>query len=472
MKNIYIFFILASVLIFSGCKKYVDVDPKSSLSDEQLFSSEIGFQQALSGVYALMANRPLFGDNLSMGFVSALAQNYNQNTNDRFGQATALNFTADAVKNASNTIWSSAYQVIASINHLIANTDKNRTVLSENNYKLIRGEALGLRAYLHFELLRLYGPAYVNAPAKKAIPYETAVDAFANIPATTEQAADLALEDLKNAAELLEAVDPIAWGLLSRRYKMNFYAVKGLEARIRIFKGDNAGAAAAAQAVVDGGRFPLIASNSISSSASQKDRLFTPELVFALRNKNIRTWAETDYFKAQGGSSSGRLTRSATQLRAIFENSTFDIRNNLLLENDQNILFPSKFWQTYTFSPVDSGRRDYTIPLIRASELYYILAETAATPAEGTVYLNHVRKARGLPDLNAAAMTAQTLRNELTKEYNKEFYAEGQTFYYYKRVNLTRLPEQINNAFGKTVTAQSYILPIPDLELEFNPNYN
>lgn len=469
MKIQHIFFLPLALLLFS-CNKYVDVNPKSSLSDEQLFSSEIGFQQALSGVYAQLASRPLFGDNLSMGFVSALAQNYNQATTDRFGQTFTLNFTAAEVKNYGSATWTNAYLSIAGLNRLLYHLEKNSTVLSETNYKLIKGEALALRAYMHFELLRLFGPAYVNAPDAKAIPYETVADANANIPATTRVAAELALADLNEAETLLLPVDNISAGVNSRRYKMNYFAVKGLEARIRLFKGDKEGAAAAAAVVVNAGRFPLINPSQQSTAANMKDRLFTPELIFALRNKNIRTWSELEYFKANGGSATNRLTRSLAHINGHYESSTFDIRRNLLFENDGTILFPSKFWQTDTYRS-DTNKVDQAIPLIRVSEMYYILAEAAAMPSEGAGFLNQVRAARGLTTLDAASITAQVLRNELTKEYNKEFYAEGQMFFYYKRLNLPRIPEQVNNAYGRNVTAASYILPIPDAELEFNPNY-
>lgn len=468
MKSLFIVFISSALLL--SCNKFLDVNPKSSLSDEQLFSSEIGFQQALSGVYSQLAARPLFGANLSMGFVSALGQNYNQTTTDRFGQALTFNYTASQVKDTSSLIWSNAYMSIAGLNHLLLNLEKRRTVLTDINYKLIKGEALGLRAYVHFDLLRLYGPAYSNEPAKKAIPYETAGDAFANIPATTDEVVNQALADLKEAEALLLPVDNISAGVNSRRYKMNYYAVKGLEARIRLFKGDKTGATAAAKVVVESGRFPLIDPGAQPTTSNQKDRLFTPELVFALRNKNIRNWSELDYFKANGGTANNRLTRSVTHIDAIYEKSTFDIRRKLLFENDGTILFPSKFWQTDSYRS-DTNKVDQAIPLIRVAELYYILAEAAATPSEGVVYLNQVRKARALTELDQATITTDVLIAEIMKEVNKEFYGEGQTFFFYKRLNRPRIPEQIANAYGRAITISQYILPIPDTELEFNPNY-
>lgn len=44
-------------------------------------------------------------------------------------------------------------------------------VLSEDMYKLIKGEALGLRAFCHLDLLRLYGPIPGKQTDKKILSY-------------------------------------------------------------------------------------------------------------------------------------------------------------------------------------------------------------------------------------------------------------------------------------------------------------
>ena len=42
-----------------------------------------------------------------------------------------------------------------------------------NNYNIIQGEALALRAMLHFDMLRLFGPVYSRNPEATSIPYYT-----------------------------------------------------------------------------------------------------------------------------------------------------------------------------------------------------------------------------------------------------------------------------------------------------------
>ena len=69
------------------------------------------------------------------------------------------------------------YNIIANINNFLKYIDKNRSVIKTGKYyELMKGEALGLRAFLHFDLLRLFGPVYSENPTGKAIPYRVSFD--------------------------------------------------------------------------------------------------------------------------------------------------------------------------------------------------------------------------------------------------------------------------------------------------------
>src|SRR5699024_2951496 len=78
----------------------------------------------------------------------------------------------------------------------------------------------------------------------------------------------------------------------------------------------------------------------------------------------------------------------------------------------------------------------YLQPLVRLTELYLIAAETHPDPAAALEYLNTVRFNRGLADLPASV----SLQDEIRKEYAKEFYGEGQLFFYYKRKAMSPIP--------------------------------
>lgn len=460
VKLLIVICLLLSALLPS-CKKFLEVTPKSSLSEDELFESEVGFEQALTGVYSQMASRDLYGDLLSMSFVSVLAQNYaTLGSFSPFGQTKLLNYTSGEVMGYTNSIWTKSYTAIAGLNKILINSEKKRAVLSAQNYAITRAEALALRAYLHFELLRLFGPEFSAGAGLKAIPYKKTADEYAIVPSTTEEVINQALADLAEATSLLKDKDPILANALSRQIRMNYYAVRALEARIRIYMGDKAGAFSAAQIVVNSGKFPFITVPQASASAAFRDRLYLQEQVFCLRVRDIRAWAELLYFGANASPGS-KLTRTPANFSTLYENSSTDIRFLYRFESGM----PSKFWQTYSFNTLDSNRLDQNVPLIRISEMYYIMAEAATTPEEGVGYLNMVRRNRSLPNLSTTINTV-TLNNEITKEYQKEFYGEGQLFYYYKRKKVVRM--QFMTA---DIQLSKYVLPIPQSELEFNPNY-
>jgi hypothetical protein len=470
-KKIIILLFLTITIGFASCKKFLDVEPKTNLSETQLFSSEAGFQQALSGVYSQLASRSLYGDRLTMGFVSALAQNYAvSGSTAPYVETRALNYTSTEVQGHIAEIWAVSYSAISGLNKILSNTVTKKSMLSDTAYATIRGEALALRAMVHFDLLRLFGKQYTAGTALKAIPYRTVVDENAKLPNTTAEVINFALADLKEAEDLMKQLDPIvALDLRTRRNKLNYYGVKGLEARIRLYMGDKPGAAAAATVVVNSGKYVWVTQAEASANGTTvttlRDRLYFNEQVFMLRSRDLNSWTET-YFRSSGVNlTSIKLTRTQANFNTIYESSSTDYRLLYRIETENNAPFPSKFWQNSS-TQLSETRRDQYVPVIRLSEMYYILAETAETTAAGISYLNTVRQNRALSNL--VATTQANLIIEITKEYQKEFYAEGQLFFYYKRINAATM--QLSNSGA--MNPARYVLPIPNTELEYNPNYN
>lgn len=473
-KNIYLLGMLVLLMGFAGCKKFLTVQPATQLTEEDAFASDEGFQQALNGLYAQAAGRNLYGDNLTMSFVSALEQDYLLTaTGAPQREAKNFNYTASTVMATTTNIWTSGYNLIAGANKIIAFTESNRSVLSDTRYAMIRGEALGLRAFMHFDLLRLFGPEYTVGENGKAIPYVTKVSQLPVPAATTKQVMDNILADLSEAAALLKTADPIVRNTRARKSVMNYYAVKALQARAFLYKGDKPAARTAALEVTTSGRFPFVASSAASASSASRDRLYLPELVLMFRVREIANWADngtSTYFRFFT-TINDKFTTSQSNFNSLYETSSTDLRFLYRIEQDGGAPFPSKYWQTNTPSggPVntlDTTRLNQLVPVIRLSEMHYILAETAGSVSEGFGYLNTVRLARNLSALPTTG-TAATLDAEILKEYRKEFYAEGQLFYYYKRKNVRRMQFMSSDIPSLSI----YTLPIPLSELEYNPTY-
>lgn len=469
-KNIIKITALSLSIFLSGCSDFLSVEPKSSVAEEKMFSSVESFQQALTGVYSQLATQDLYGDRLSMGFVSALAQNYGVDwPNAPYDQTHKLVYNSKEVEDHLTTIWRGGYNAIAGVNKILVNTQERRSLLTDESYALIRGEALGLRALLHFDLLRIFGPEYISGRDQKAIPYKTITEPMNTVPSTTAQVVDNILADLIEAEALLMPFDEVnVETRINRRIKFNYYAVRGLEARVRLYKGDKEGAFKAAKEVVDSEVFTFVTAAQAGASIGTRDRLYVNELIFAIRSTEMQTWVDF-YFKFNMHTSA-KLTRARTEIDQLYENSTTDIRKLYRFDESQGALFPSKFWQDYVLTSGQGStsiyRLDQLVPIIRLSEMYYILAETASSPVEGYTYLNMVRARRGIEVPPNPDISWEVLNREIAKEYQKEFYGEGQLFFYYKRKNYTRM-----QFLNQDLPLSIYRLPIPADELEYNPNY-
>ena len=104
------------------------------------------------------------------------------------------------------------------------------------------------------------------------------------------------------------------------------------------------------------------------------------------------------------------------------------------------------------------------ITLMRLSEMYYIAAECCGNTEEGRAYLDEIRVHRGLSKL-PKDMTDEVFQNEIFKEYQKEFFCEGQLFYYYKRLNQKSVLDHDNATFVNIETP-GLVFPVPENELE------
>ena len=102
------------------------------------------------------------------------------------------------------------------------------------------------------------------------------------------------------------------------------------------------------------------------------------------------------------------------------------------------------------------------IPLIRMTEMYYIIAETATDETEALDALNTVLFNRGVKELEDKTQLAGMLRDE----YRREFFGEGQLFFYYKRLNVKVLHSYSENA-DLDMDAAKYVVPLPLSETDF-----
>src|SRR5258706_2643565 len=200
------------ILLVTGCKKYLTVQPESSYTELQVYSSERAVQQALNGLYNDLADNQLYGANMTTTALELLGQRYNVTAAGTYtySQLQQYAYTQDSVEGIFNGIWQKAYGTILNANKFISMMDgtvKNG-LLTQAHADQMKGEAIAIRAFLHFDMLRLFGPVYSQNPTRSAIPYYRRPDATTTPILIANQVLDSVLADLSQAETLL-AGDPV-----------------------------------------------------------------------------------------------------------------------------------------------------------------------------------------------------------------------------------------------------------------------
>jgi len=477
-------FALFAVLI-SGCQKFLDVPPKDKVPQSTLFKDEQGFKDALIGVYLAM-DKPTNGGNygvyttdLSMGMLSTMAWNYDNATTANAGAGGAFyNNTAyyvylDAqVRQEIDGIWGGLYNNIANLNNILKEIDSKKDVFNGDSYNRIKGETIALRALFHFDLARLFGKSPVIGATEKAIPYVTQFAIKSTPFISLQSALDSCITDLLIAKDMLAATDTTTvlkavndpFTSYTQNH-LNYWAVQGLLARVYLYKGDNDNADKYAKAVIGSNKFPLITSNVAAATNIIRDRTFSQEHLFSVYSANIKNY-NTDLFDKSSGTPLRLLPAGKNTVYTTGSGNASDYRYNSWFDNNQTATnVPSKYFQDNNL-PYELQN---IVPVIRVSEMYYITAECATKKndiAGGAALLNKVRQARGLGALNAAGISnTDSLSTEIMREYQKEFVQEGQTWFYYKRLNKDL--KQVTST-PAIIPADVYVFPIPDKEKEYN----
>jgi hypothetical protein len=475
MKRFFIIIASVALIGLSSCEKYLDVRPKSQIPADLHFSRESGFLDQLTGVYTKMIEPAMYGREMTFGLIEVLSQNYNLGVTNAYRDAAAYDYFNTTVRPKIDAIWSNTYNCIARLNMLLEYHEKaNPNIFRDDNRNLIEGEALGLRAFLHFDLLRIFSPSYASNPNALAIPFVTEYAPKVTPQLTVAQTLDLIIQDLERALVLLESdyQRPGVANSTHRKAFFNYYATVGTLARAYMWKGDHVNALKYAMEIVDEGEqgsssmFRWVSVQDMETPIDgNRDQTFTHEQIFYLSINgmadNVNPWF-TRHSSTGGTVNPNALLLSDAKRETVFELPAYgnDYRAgnwNFLI--DGGARYFSKFWQ------FENGRFNNRFPLMRKTEAYYIVAEILKhTEKEVAIeYLNLVRSHRRLGQFPLPwTLSVERVQEEIFKEYRKDYLGEGQLFFYYKRLNLPTIE-------GAAVPADDriYVLPMPDNEIEF-----
>ena len=116
MKRLYYrILILTSILAgATSCAEWLDVQPKTSVEQDDLFARESGFKDALTGFYLLMGTETLYAQNLTYYYLDMLAGRYE--SAPEIVDWTSIYAFDGNYQTTVNTIYSRMYNIIANIN--------------------------------------------------------------------------------------------------------------------------------------------------------------------------------------------------------------------------------------------------------------------------------------------------------------------------------------------------------------------
>lgn len=459
---------MALPLTLLSCNKWLNVEPESQVRDSDLFSTESGFKEALSGVYSSLTYEALYGREMTFGLMGVLAYEWDsQATTYEFDKV--YNYSGIPSQTRIDAIWNGLYNSVTNDNKLLEEIDVKKPVFTGDNYNIIKGEALALRAFLHFDLLRVFGASYEENPQKLSIPYYKKSSKEIAPQLSVTAVLDLAIADLNEAAALLK-VDPLVTGktvttiddngyLLNRQVHLNYYAVNGLLARIYLYKKDVVKALEHANVVINANKFAWIQQAALTNK-TQADLTFSTEHLFALNVVRLKTIFDNS-FSSTGGSV---FSITPTNVAEYYQSTTADYRYLYWFDySASGFYFFNKYNQLESSSWPQAYRNK--MPIIKLPEMYFIAAEAQKNTniTVAAAMINEVRLHRGLP---STTINASNFDATLLQEFRKEFIGEGQLFFFHKRKNNAAIPRA---AGLDLITLKGYKLPIPVSELSNAP---
>ena len=490
----YIFLVLAVAMLATSCDDWLDVRGENIQKEKNQFENYKGFRDALTGCYMAMADVDAYGQKLTMTSVENMASLWYCSDLDEQSETEAYClkmhlYDHDNARPAIKAMYAKLFHTITSANVLLKNIqERGGNITSKQTRAVIEGEAYAIRAYCQFDVLRLFGQLPKGGSRQVSLPYSytTAID---EVPAYYGFADYVAhfKADITKAEELLKDNDPIfsqtftelnnPWEnaddfLCYRQSRLNYWAVRALHARMALYLGETQEAHDIAMEIihaqgVDG--TPVMSLSGITDLQNGYNGL-PSECLFYLSKYNVNDYANDLLIGGRNvQASNSKYHITAPMLNDLYASipGSMASHNRYLCEWNRGTknafaeICPTikKYW--YDESKAVSSAlitKHQIIPMLRMSEMYLIAIECSQSLAEvQELYMAYMTACQFV--LFTPFESLKQARAEMVNEYRREFYAEGQMFYTYKRLAATQM--QWNS---KTMTEDDYIVPLPSTE--------
>lgn len=447
------------VTIATSCRKsYLDLKPYDQVALNIAIVTEGDMQAATNGIYSAARNSALYGRDVQLRADMLSDNAYISATNsNRFLEYFQVNYIPSTASVLSN--WNASYSTILRANNVI-----NSSIAANTNTNQYRGEAYTMRALMYFDLVKQYAKQYTTASAATdpGVPLVLTYDPAAKpARATVQQVYDQVEKDLLAAVPLLTDRVPYSAGYVNKN------TAKSLLARLYEFKGDWAKSLTNALDVINNGGYSLITTTNHAAYWSNGNlRADKVESLFELGfdptgNAGLES---LPYLFVQAGYGDALATDAFASIL-----TATDARKALILDGvrgGKNAKVINKY----------PSNINYTIKVVRLSEVYLIAAEASyqtGNMGQALNYLNQVATKRDPAFIGYVSAAPQLLEDILT-ERRKELAFEGHRYWDLQRYGRDVVRVNLNSNYPGnvplTIAKDNFrrILPIPQGELDAN----
>ncbi|MCU7551498.1 RagB/SusD family nutrient uptake outer membrane protein [Chitinophagaceae bacterium LB-8] len=478
-KNILIIGLLALLSAgFLSCKKFLERDPLSQYTDQDLGSTDTvkyttaGQAEALlQSAYQDFKNEYFMLDN----FVNGDAQSDNAYAGaDQVPNFQIDEFRIDATNSNVSRDWADIYSQVAKANTVITNVPRiTDPALTQERKDQIVGEASFIRAYCYFDLVRLWGDVPLVLEEISSISASNIEQVYPKLYPSRSPKADVYAQIIAD----LQTTIAKAPASGSTKFIGTKGAAHALLAKVyaTIEPHDWTKVNEQADAVIAAGYSLLPQYDQLWDNAHEN----SSEAIFEIDCIDWNTggnWG-TDMVK---GTDWKKFNTPTNDLVNAFNAEGDNIRKNAsIVFEDVTGLWTDRYWPATTF-PFINKYRDHSggqnFILIRLADILLLKAEALTELNDLTgakALLNQVRNRAKLG--NTTANTQADLRLAIEKERRLELAFEGHRWYDLVRtgraIPVMNAQKDGNGAsLGYNLTENKLIWPIPQSERDKNTN--
>lgn len=465
-KIILIVFVISMVLV--GCEDYLTEEPRLTQSSEITLSTYNGLDNAIAGAYSPLADGTWYGAfyvlNSEMRAGNATIPSNTDFTSGRMTLPRNMTYSA----NTTSALWGYAYFVISAVNNVMDNLEgKDEGDVTAQDLNNLKAEALFLRALAHFDMVRLYAPAYSKGPSAPGIPIILKTDETATEQPARNTVTEVYTQIINDLLEAESIIDPdyVRSGVTDSKAVASLPAIQALLSRAYLYSEQWQAAADYATKVIENSsyslwtatEFPGVWGNDVAGTGGEV--IF--EIYAAQANTYDEYWTGPSYMTNPAG-----YADCAAHEDLVTLYDAADVRGTMF-RTDAGGVSGSQWTTKYIGKGIATPDLNNVI-VLRLSEMYLNRAEAivngatiAGTTALGDI--NTIRANRGVAALSSAGADV------VFSERRFELAFEGHLWFDYSR---TERASSISDRPDQSLAADSYkwVLPIPQRELDVNEN--